>query len=226
MATMMMTNHRDRLMWVLGALLAANTLAADTTDLLAPLRTAVPAGWQPEKEAGTAAVHVRRAQLIAPTHLTLHPVPSSPAFGEGSFHYAETNGISVWFYIEPVGVCSETEYTTRKAHNAGIWDQLEPLRKKIESIPMMPRVKPSFLSRSPRNDEEKSWITEWNDLWRQLQVLPTHHYGDQAFMVELLKSYWGATITATQVQEEISQVKGAIESVLVPYESVQTGKPK
>jgi hypothetical protein len=202
------------------ALLAINALAEESPDLMKSLRNVTPAGWQVVQEAGTASVHVKRIQLISPKDITLHAVPSAPFGGPRSLHYAETTGISVQFEINPVGVCSDVEYSTRKAHNDKIWAQLEPLRKKIERIPHSPQAKPSFLSRAPRNDEEKSWITEWKELWSQLQVMPTHHFGERAFMVLLLKSYGGANITAPQLLKEILEIQISIESVLVPYGSV------
>ena len=198
---------------ILALVLIRYAVAGNHVDFVERLQGVVPPGWQVGRQAGTSVVNVTRKSIIPPSDLTVEPIPCGPEY------YAETNGIQVWFYIEPVGSCSDSEYLRRKSQNSKVWAQLEPLRKKIEQIPPTPRVKPSFLSRTPRNEEEQSWLTEHTLLWKQLEVLPTHHFDSEAFCITLLKSYAGAKINTAEVREEIDGVRQIIETVLVPYES-------
>ncbi len=213
-----MINLKCGAILLFGLFILRSAIAGDDTNLFEQLRIAVPPGWEVVRQTGTISVNVTRKRFIPAVDITTTPVPSSPAFGEGNEHYAMSNGIRVWFYIEPVGNCSDAEYSQLKSQNAKIWSQLEQLRTKIEQIPYKPQVKPSFSSRAPRNEEEQSWLAEYNLLRKQLKVIPTHHSGTDAFCINLLKSYSGATIHTPVILEEIGSVKKRIETVLEPYE--------
>ena len=219
----MYIEHANKRLFPIEAKLAAGpvitgSVAADgTPEIIERIRVVIPTGWEVGQQAGTPNITVTRKAAIPPGELTFKPIPSSPAFGEGSARHAKTNGIRVWFGLEPVGACTAAEYEQRKAHNAGIQAQLEPLRKKIEQIPFTPRVKPSLLTRTPRNDEEKSWLAEYADLSSKRLILPTHHVDGTGFLVTLVQSYYGARVTAATSSAEISAVRKAIETVLVPY---------
>jgi len=199
--------------------------AEGTPDVIDKIRVVIPAGWEVGQQAGTPNLTVTRKAAIPPGDLAFKPIPSSPAFGEGSASHAKTNGIRVWFTLEPVGACSAAEYEQRKARNAEIQALLEPLRKKIEQIPGTPGVKPGLLSRTARNEEEKSWLAEYANVSSKRQILPTHHVDGKGFLVTLVKSYYGASITVANVRDEIDAVRMAIEKVLVPYESPANGDP-
>jgi hypothetical protein len=198
---------------------AALTPSASKTDpnLVARLKRIAPLGWEVVPTASTAVVTVTRKQFIAPTNISVTPVPSSPAGGEGSVLDAKTRGIRVWFFIESVGFCSETEYTRRQTNNSNIWEQLKPLGEKVEQIPPTRGIKPSFLSRTPRNAEEQSWLDEYNRVRKQLVILPTHHEGTNAFVVSLLKGHPGATINSAPILEEIESTRKTIETILIPF---------
>ena len=200
-----------------GSVVTAPVAAGGTLDVIDKIRVVLPAGWEVGQPADTPDVTVTRKAAIPPGDLAFKPIPSSPAFGEGSASHAKTNGIRVWFTLEPVGTSSAAEYEQRTARNAEIRAQLEPLRKKIERIPGTPGVKPGLLSRTPRNEEEKSWLAEYADVSSKRQILPTHHLDSNGFLVTMLQSYYGAQIAAATVRDEVDAVRKAIETVLVPY---------
>ncbi|MCX6880578.1 MAG: hypothetical protein NTW21_43250 [Verrucomicrobia bacterium] len=204
---------------LLSVAFTGHVAAEGVPDVIEEIRVVTPAGWEVGRPAGVSNITVTRRAAIPPGDLAFEPIPSSPAFGEGSASHAKLNGIRIWFTLEPVGACSAAEYEQRKARNAGIRAQLEPLRKKIERIPGTPGVKPSFLSRTPRNEEDKSWLAEYANVSSKLRILPTHHVDSNGFLVTLVKSHYGASITAATVSDEIDAVRKAIETVLVPYQS-------
>lgn len=195
------------------------TLAIPTSHVTDKIRVVIPTGWEVGQQAGTPNITVTRKAAIPPGDLAFKPIPSSPAFGEGSEGHAKTNGIRIWFTLEPVGACSAAEYKQRKVRNAEIQAQLEPLRKKIEQIPGTPRAKPSLLSRTPRNAEEKSWLAEYADISSKLQILPTHHFDGTGFLVTLVQSYYGAQIASGSARDEVDVVREAIATVLIPYQA-------
>jgi hypothetical protein len=197
---------------------SSSKMSSEMANILETLRAVVPAGWEVGRQEGISVITVKRKELIPSADLTIKPIPSSPAWGEDSMEYARTQGIRVWFFIEPGGTCTKTEYSRRKVQNANVRAQQEELAKKIRLIPPNPRTKPGLLARIPRNEEDKSLLSEYEKLSKQLKVLPTHHHNQDGFCVSLLKSYWGATINTTAVRKEIDDTQKAIETVLVSYE--------
>ena len=202
--------------WLAGFMFAG--AAEGTHDLTDRICGVIPSGWEAGRQAGIPNVTVTRKAAIPPGDLAFKPIPSSPAFGEGSENHAQQNGIRVWFTFEPVGACSAADYAQRKAYNAGIQAKLAPLRKKIERIPGTPGVKPSLLARTPRTEEEKSWLAEYADLTSKLQILPTHHFDGNGYLLTLVQNYYGASITSSTVSDEIEAVRKALEKVLIPYQ--------
>jgi len=197
------------------------TINLAITAIQEKLRSVVPPSWEVEQETGTSAIKVKRKEYIPPKELTIRAIPCAglPAMSDAS-----AKGILVWFYIEPVGACSDAEYKQRKAKNAEVRAQQEILARKISQIPSNPHTKPSLLARIPRNDEDKALLSEYEKLSNQLKIQPTHRTKDEAFCVTLVQDYWGATINNAAVLAEIDNVKKAIETVLVPYETAEDGK--
>ncbi len=178
----MKADPRHLLALILCVAFVGPVAAEGAPDLIDKIRVVVPDGWEVRPQAGTPHVTVTRKATPPPGDLAFKPIPSSPAFGAGSENHAKINGIRVWFTLESVGACSAAEYEQRKARNAGLLAQLEPLRSKIERIPVTPRAKPSLLSRTPRNEEEESWLAEYANISPKRQILPTHHADGTGFV--------------------------------------------
>jgi hypothetical protein len=207
---------------ILSLALIGSAIAGDNSDFFEKVRAVLPPGWDVAQKVGTSDFTITRNALVPPSDLADNPRPP-PSLPEGID--ARTKGIRVWFIIEPIGVCTDADYVRRRSQNSEIRAQMDTLRKKIEQIPPTPHIgprKPSSLDlllRTPRNQEEQSWLTAYEALRKQLQLVPTHHYSNKGFFIFLLRSYDGVIIKTLSILDEIDGVRKAVETVLVPYES-------